>query len=231
MVLIRKAEDRGHADHGWLKARHSFSFADYYDPRWMGFRSLRVINDDRIAPGHGFGRHPHRDMEIITILLEGALEHQDSMGNGRIIRAGEVQYMAAGSGVEHSEFNPSTTESTHLLQIWILPDRRGVAPRYAERSFRNMPTGSLVRVASKLGSDDSISIHQDVDLFLARLNPGDSVHHSLQTGRHAWIQVAAGEVEMNGIPLSEGDGAALSDESQVSLLSRTAAQVLVFDLN
>ena len=231
MVLIRKAEDRGHADHGWLKARHSFSFADYYDPHWMGFRSLRVINDDRIAPGHGFGRHPHRDMEIITILLEGALEHQDSMGNGRIIRAGEVQYMAAGSGVEHSEFNPSTTESTHLLQIWILPDRRGVAPRYAERSFQNMPTGSLVRVASKQGSDDSISIHQDVDLYLARLNPGDSVHHSLQTGRHAWVQVATGEVEMNGIPLSEGDGAALSEEAQVSLVSRTAAQVLVFDLN
>ena len=194
MMKLRRANERGHADHGWLNARHSFSFGNYHDPRHMGFRSLRVINDDTVAAGAGFGTHPHRDMEIITYILSGALEHKDSMGNGRIIRIGEFQYMAAGTGVEHSEFNPSPTEPVHLLQIWILPERRGLEPRYAEKSAVQAPTGRLNLIASKDGRDSSIAINQDADLFLAKLRPGDAVTHSLRPLRHAWVHVAEGEI-------------------------------------
>ena len=231
MLTIRKAEDRGHANHGWLDAHHSFSFAGYHDPRWMGFRTLRVLNDDTISGGGGFGTHPHRDMEIITYILSGALEHKDSMGNGRVIRPGEVQYMAAGTGVEHSEFNHSETEPVHLLQIWIVPDRKGAKPAYAERSLAKAPTGRLHLVASKIGRDGSIGINQDADVFLAKLNAGDSVEHSLKPQRHAWVQVAGGEVKLNGQLLKAGDGTALSDETSVALSATQPAQVLLFDLN
>src|SRR3954453_3602967 len=179
MITLRKANDRGHAAHGWLDTYHTFSFADYHDPRWMGYRSLRVINDDLVLPGEGFGTHPHRDMEIITYILSGALEHKDSMGNGRVIRTGDLQYMAAGTGVQHSEFNPSKEEAVHLLQIWIQPDRKGVAPRYAEKSFTDAAPGKLNLVTSKTGRDGSIAIHQDADLWLAKLSPGNAVEHKL----------------------------------------------------
>ena len=172
MMTLRKSNERGHAKHGWLDTYHTFSFADYYDPQWMGYRSLRVINDDLVMPGMGFGTHPHRDMEIITYILRGALEHKDSMGNGRVIRAGELQYMAAGSGVQHSEFNPSQDEAVHLLQIWIQPDAKGVKPRYAEKKLQDAPTGKLHLMTSKTGRDGSIAIHQDADLWLGETGSG-----------------------------------------------------------
>ena len=231
MIKIRKANERGHANHGWLDTYHTFSFADYLDPRWMGFRSLRVINDDLVMPGKGFGMHPHRDMEIITYVLSGALEHKDTMGNGRVIRAGDMQYMAAGTGVRHSEFNPSGDEAVHLLQIWIEPDRQGVTPRYAEKSFAKAPTGVLHLVTSKTGRDGSIAIHQDADLWLARLDAGQRVVHDLGAGRHAWVHVAEGEVTMNGQTLHGGDAAAASPGTTIELSAVKPAQVLLFDLN
>jgi len=231
MINIRKASERGHVNHGWLDTYHTFSFADYHDPRWMGFGSLRVINDDLVMPGEGFGTHPHRDMEIITYILSGALEHKDSMNNGRIIRPGDVQYMAAGTGVRHSEFNPSKDEAVHLLQIWIQPDRRGVTPRYAEKSLAAATTGKLHLVTSRTGRDDSIAIHQDADLWLARLEPGQKVAHHLAAGRQAWVHVAEGEVTLNGQVLSGGDAASLSAGDALELVGRKAAQVLLFDLS
>ena len=231
MMTIRKANERGHADHGWLNSYHTFSFANYYDPNWMGFRTLRVINDDLIMPGMGFGTHPHRDMEIISYVLGGALQHRDSMGNGRVIRAGEFQYMAAGSGVEHSEFNPSKTEATRLLQIWIKPDAKGVTPRYAERNLAKAETGKLHLVASKTGRDGSMEIHQDADLLLGKLDAGQSVKHSLAKDRHAWIHVAEGEVSINGTKLSGGDAVGVSGESVLNISASKTSQVLVFDLN
>jgi quercetin 2,3-dioxygenase len=231
MMTIRKSEERGHVNHGWLDSHFTFSFAEYHDRRHMGFRSLRVINDDRIAPGGGFGMHPHRDMEIISYVLDGALEHKDSMGNGSVIRPGDFQYMSAGAGVRHSEFNPSDREETHLLQIWIMPDRRGLQPRYGEKALANAPTGKLHLVASKTGRDGSIAIQQDTDLHLARLNPKDSVEHVLNSGRHAWVHVATGEVAINGRPLKAGDAAALSEETSIKLAAKQPAQVLLFDLN
>ena len=231
MSNIRKAGERGHADLGWLDTYHTFSFADYHDPRWMGFRSLRVINDDLVMPGKGFGMHPHRDMEIVTYILSGSLEHKDSMGNGRVIRTGDVQYMAAGTGVLHSEFNPSKKEPVHLLQIWIQPDRQGVVPRYAERSFAKTPAGSLHLVTSKTGRDGSIAIHQDADLWLARLDPGQAVAHRLAAGRQGWLHVAEGEVTLNGEVLSGGDAAALGAGSALELSASKPAQILLFDLN
>jgi len=230
MMKIRKATERGHAEHGWLDTYHTFSFADYYDPQWMGFRSLRVINDDLVMPGKGFGTHPHRDMEIITYILSGGLEHKDSMGNGRVIRTGEVQYMAAGTGVEHSEFNPSQDEAVHLLQIWIQPDRKGVPPRYAEKSMVNAPTGVLHLVTSKTGRDGSMAIHQDADLWLAKLDAGNRVTHPLARGRQAWVHVAEGEISLNGKKLSDGDAAAISDETSLGLNATKPSQVLLFDL-
>ena len=231
MMTLRKADERGHANHGWLDSYFSFSFAEYYDPQWMGFRSLRVINDDLVMPGMGFGTHPHRDMEIISYVLSGAIEHKDSMGNGRVIRAGEFQYMAAGSGVRHSEFNPSATEPLRLLQIWIMPDAKGVKPRYAERNFAQVETGKLFLVASKTGRDGSMEIHQDADLLLAKLDAGQSVKHSLGKNRHAWLQVAEGEVEVNGVKLSGGDAVAMSEESTLNIMATKPSQVLFFDLN
>jgi hypothetical protein len=231
MMNIRRANERGHASHSWLESHHTFSFADYYDRQWMGFRALRVINEDLIQPGMGFGTHPHRDMEIITYILSGALEHKDSMGNGRVIRAGEMQYMAAGTGVEHSEFNPSQDQAAHLLQIWIQPDQKGVRPRYAEKSFQNAPTGRLLLAASKAGRDGSIAIHQDADVWLARLQPGDRVNHSLAQGRHVWLHLAEGEVSLGGETLQGGDAAAVSGEGALELLAKKPAQVLLFDLN
>jgi redox-sensitive bicupin YhaK (pirin superfamily) len=231
MITIRKAEERGHANHGWLDTHFTFSFADYYDPQHMGFRALRVINDDTIAGGGGFGSHPHRDMEIITCVLSGTLEHKDSMGNGRIIRPGEFQYMAAGTGVTHSEFNPSPTEPVHLLQIWILPDRKGMKPAYAEKSFAKAAPGKLHLAASKLGRDGSIPINQDVNVFVGKLAAGDNISHALKPGRHAWLHVAEGQIKLNGAALRAGDGAAISDENELILNSAGPAQVLLFDLN
>lgn len=228
---IRRANERGHANHGWLDSYHTFSFANYYDPNWMSYRSLRVINDDLVMPGMGFGKHPHRDMEIITYILSGSLEHKDSMGNGRVIKTGDVQYMAAGTGVQHSEFNPSKDEAVHLLQIWVQPDRKDVTPRYAEKSFKDAATGTLHLVTSKAGRDGSIAIHQDADLWLAKLDGGKSVSQKLAAGRHAWVHVAEGEVTLNGTKLSGGDAAAVSGEGTLDIASTKPAQVLLFDLN
>ena len=231
MKMIRRSNERGHASHGWLDSYHTFSFADYYDPKWMGYRSLRVINDDLVMPGMGFGTHPHRDMEIISYVLSGALEHKDSMGNGRVIRAGEFQYMAAGTGVQHSEFNPSEREPLRLLQIWIQPDEKGVAPRYAEKNYSTVPAGKLQLVASKSGRDGSIAIHQDADLSFAKLDAEQKVAQPLAAGRHAWVHVAEGEVEVNGVRLAGGDAIGVSDESVLNISAAKPSQVLLFDLN
>jgi len=231
MITTRKANERGHAEHGWLDTYHTFSFADYYDPQWMGFRSLRVINDDLVLPNAGFGMHPHRDMEIITYILSGQLAHKDSMGNGRTITPGEFQYMSAGTGVLHSEQNPSGTEAVHLLQIWIQPDAKGVKPGYAEKSMKDATPGQFHLITSKTGRDGSIAIHQDSDLYLARLEDGQSVSHRLAPGRHAWLHVAEGEVTVNGQTLSGGDGLAVSEEKALELRGAKPSQVLLFDLN
>jgi redox-sensitive bicupin YhaK (pirin superfamily) len=232
MMSIRRANERGHANHGWLDAHHTFSFADYYDPHWMGFRSLRVINDDTVAGGGGFGMHPHRDMEIVTYILSGALQHRDSVGHQAVLKAGDVQCISAGAGIEHSEFNFSPVEPVHLLQIWIKPDRKGVKPEYAERSFGNgHARPGLTLVASRDGRDGSVSIHQDADVWLARLGADKEAAHALKPGRHAWVQVAEGEVTLNGQTLHAGDGAALSEESTLTLTARAPAQALLFDLN
>jgi redox-sensitive bicupin YhaK (pirin superfamily) len=230
MMTIRKANERGHADHGWLDSHHTFSFADYHDPKWMGFRSLRVINDDTVAAGMGFGKHPHRDMEIISYVLSGELEHRDSMGNGRVIKPGEFQYMAAGSGVVHSEYNPSKQEPVHFLQIWIQPDRSGTKPAYAERTLASATPGTWSLVASQSGRQGSIGINQDADLWLARFSDGEKLAHELKPDRHAWVHVAEGEVELNGRGLAAGDGAAVSGESKLELAGKGRAQVLLFDL-
>jgi redox-sensitive bicupin YhaK (pirin superfamily) len=231
MITIRRSEERGHANHGWLDTRFSFSFADYYDPEHMGFRSLRVINDDKVAAGAGFPMHPHRDMEIVTYMLEGALAHRDSMGNEATIRAGEVQRMTAGSGILHSEFNPSATEQARLLQIWILPRARGLPPSYDQRYFApEDKQGRLLLIASPDGAGGSMKIEQDVRLYAARLAAGEVVEHELAPGRHAWIQVARGAAVVNGAELKEGDGAAISGETALRIGGREA-ELLLFDLN
>ena len=231
MINIRKANERGHASHGWLDSYHTFSFADYHDPQWTGYRSLRVINDDLVMPGMGFGTHPHKVMEIITYILSGAIEHKDSMGNGRVIRAGDVQYMAAGSGVRHSEFNPSKEEAAHFLQIWIQPDAHGVKPRYAEKALRDAETGKLHLITSKSGRDGSIPIHQDTDLWLGRFEAGQKLAHPLTPSRHVWLHVAEGEIELNGKTLAGGDAAAVEGENKLLLSANKPSQVLLFDLN
>ncbi|MBI3875089.1 MAG: pirin family protein [Verrucomicrobia bacterium] len=230
MITLRKAGERGHANHGWLDSWHTFSFADYFDPQHMQFRSLRVINDDTIAGGGGFDMHPHRDMEIVTYVLSGALQHRDSMGNTAVMRAGDAQQMSAGTGVTHSEFNASPAEPLHLLQIWILPERKGVKPGYADKSFAKAAPGKLHLVASKDGRDGSLTINQDADVWLAKFAGGETISHSLKPLRHAWIQVGEGEVELNGIALKPGDGAAVSEERELRLTARGTAQVLIFDL-
>lgn len=229
MIEIRHRNERGHFNHGWLDTYHTFSFDQYYDPRHMGFRALRVINEDRVAPAQGFGTHPHRDMEIITYILEGALEHKDSMGTGSIIRPGEVQRMSAGTGVTHSEFNPSRSEPVHLLQIWILPESRGIKPGYEQKQIdRDEMSGKLRLVAAREPVDDAVKIHQDVRL-LATVLDGDEVSYDLKPGRFAWIQVARGSLTVNGKSLEAGDGAALAEEQSVTLSGK--GEALLFDLN
>jgi redox-sensitive bicupin YhaK (pirin superfamily) len=231
MLTIRKAEDRGHANHGWLNTYHTFSFANYYEPKHMGFRALRVINEDRVSPGNGFGTHGHRDMEIITYVLEGALEHKDSIGTGSVIQPGEVQRMSAGTGILHSEFNHSKTDSVHFLQIWLLPKKEGLPPSYEQRNFSPAKTpGKLHLVAARDGRDAAVTVHQDVDLYAAVLEPGDRVSHSLQPQRHAWVQVARGAITLNGLSLDKGDGAAISEETDVVIEATTDAEILLFDL-
>jgi redox-sensitive bicupin YhaK (pirin superfamily) len=229
MITIRRSHERGHADHGWLDTWHTFSFADYHDPAHMGFRALRVINDDKVAPGTGFGTHQHRDMEIITYVLDGELEHRDSMGNGSIIRPGDVQRMSAGTGVRHSEKNPSDDAGVHLLQIWILPERAGIRPGYEQKNFPVAErTGTLRLVASPDGDDGSVTIHQDVRLYAAILD-GTPQTHAFGKDRHGWLHVARGEAELNGQKLAAGDGAAISGEESVTIGGH--GEVLLFDLN
>ena len=231
MIVHRPAAERGRADFGWLDSRHTFSFGEYYDPRYMGFRALRVINDDRVKPGHGFGTHPHRDMEIISYVLDGALAHKDSMGTGSVIRPGDVQRISAGTGVLHSEMNPSNTEPVHFLQIWLMPSERGIAPSYEEKRFDAAEKqGRLRLIAAADARDGAVAIHQDVDLYASLLKPGEGTRLELRPGRHAWVQVAAGALTLNGQPLGEGDGAALSEESMVDLQATADTEVLVFDL-
>ena len=230
-MQIRRANERGYADHGWLRSFHTFSFADYYDPAHMGFRSLRVINEDRVQPGEGFGTHSHRDMEIISYVLEGELEHKDSMGTSSIIRPGEVQRMSAGTGVTHSEFNASRSELVHFLQIWILPERPGGKPGYEQKAFPEAERkGKLRLVASPDGRDGSVTIRQDVTLHTALLCTGEALRHALEPGRHAWVHVARGQVEIGGEQLEAGDAAAISDARGLELSGRDASEVLLFDL-
>ena len=231
MITVRPAAERGHFDHGWLDTWHTFSFAAYHDPRFMGFRALRVINEDRVQPAEGFGTHGHRDMEILTWVLAGALEHKDSMGNGSVIRPGDIQRMSAGTGVTHSEFNPSRDALVHLLQIWLLPDRRGLTPGYEEKRFSpESRRGRLCLLAARDGRDGAVSIHQDADLWTALLEPGESVRHAPKPGRHAWLQVARGAVTLGRTALGAGDGAAVSDEAAVEITATAPAEVLLFDL-
>lgn len=231
MITIRKSDERGHASHGWLDTRFTFSFADYYDPKHIHFRTLRVMNDDRIAGGGGFPTHPHRDMEIVTYVLDGALAHKDSMGNGSVIRPGDVQYMSAGTGVAHSEFNASDRETVHLYQIWMFPDKKDYEPRYDQKHFGDEEKrGKLRLVASPDGREDSVKIRQDNELYATVLGAGDSVKHELKPERHAYVQVARGSVTLNGNKLETGDGAAISAEKTVELTGVENAEVLLFDL-
>jgi redox-sensitive bicupin YhaK (pirin superfamily) len=232
MLIIRKSAERGTANLGWLVSRHTFSFSDYYDPGHMGFGPLRVINEDRVQPGQGFGTHGHSDMEIISYVLEGALEHKDSIGTGSVIRPGEVQVMSAGTGIRHSEFNHSKSDPVHFLQIWIEPERDGIKPRYEQKAFPDgEKRGRLRLVGSTDGRDGSLVIHQDVDLFAALLNSGDKVTHTFRNGREGWIQVARGAIEANGQRLDAGDGAAIEDEAALTITGRAdGSEILVFDL-
>ena len=231
MIKIRKADKRGHFDFRWLNTFHTFSFGDYYDPAFMGFRTLRVINEDFVHPGRRFPTHGHRDMEIITYILEGALEHRDSMGNGSVIRPGDVQRMTAGTGISHSEANPSREEAVHLLQIWILPDQQGLKPSYEQKLFtEEEKQGRLRLIASEDGREGSVTVHQDASVYATVLGAGDEVVHELRPGRHAWLQVARGSVTLNGAELEQGDGAAVSAEEKISITGREAAEVLLFDL-
>jgi redox-sensitive bicupin YhaK (pirin superfamily) len=232
MITIRRSDERGHFDHGWLDTYHTFSFADYRDIKHVHFRALRVINEDRVAPGQGFGQHPHQDMEILTYVLSGALEHRDTLGNHGIIRPGELQYMAAGTGVEHSEFNPSSTEPVHLMQIWIIPERKGVTPHYEQRAFPALSaSGALTLLASPDGTNGSIHINQDAFLWAAALSEGQEVEHAIAADRGAWIQVLRGSVELDGLTLDAGDGASVTDATQFAIRAAKDAEFLLFDLN
>lgn len=235
MLQVRRSDERGHADHGWLKSKHTFSFAEYYDPDVMGFRSLRVINEDRIEGGTGFGAHPHRDMEIVSYVVKGALQHQDSIGNKAVIRPGEVQRMSAGSGVTHSEYNASPDEEAHFFQIWILPKARGGDPGYGQKSFEaELAQNRLVLTVSEDGRDGSIAINQDADLYIARMRAGQQIEHSLRKGRGAWIQVVKGSVKVNGREIESGDGLAVELEGKLDIKNINAAdgesEILLFDL-
>jgi redox-sensitive bicupin YhaK (pirin superfamily) len=231
VIAIRRAAERGRTDWGWLDSRHTFSFGEYYDPRQLGFRSLRVINDDRVEPGAGFGTHGHRDMEILSYVLAGGLEHKDSTGGGGVIRPGEIQFMRAGTGVTHSEFNASKTEPVHFLQIWVVPDTRGLAPRYDQKAFDTAAAGSrFVLLAARDGRLGSIELQQDVSLWMTRPGEGPERVHALAPGRHAWVHVARGSATVNGHSLEAGDGAALSDEPAVVVQGRGDAELLLFDM-
>lgn len=231
MINIRRSNERGGGDYGWLKTRHTFSFDTYYDPEFTNFRSLRVMNEDWVQPGQGFPMHPHRDMEIITYILDGALEHKDSMGTGSIVRPGDGQRMSAGTGVRHSEANPSPTDPVHLLQIWIMPERRGIEPSYEQKAFPEAEKrGKLRLIASPDGGDGSVTIHQDAKLYVSLLAPGQEVAHDLGQGRYAWLQVAKGAVELNGKSLNQGDGAAVSAEQKLAIKGTKDAEILLFDL-
>jgi redox-sensitive bicupin YhaK (pirin superfamily) len=231
MIKIRKSSERGHFDHGWLDTYHTFSFDQYHDAAHVHFRSLRVINEDRVAAAHGFPRHSHRDMEIITYILSGALEHRDSMGNGSVIRPGDVQRMTAGTGVSHSEFNPSRTEACHLLQIWIMPGARNLTPGYEQQFFPDDERrGGLRVIASPDGAGGAVTINQDARVYAALLNQGQSIEHTFDTGRYAWVQLARGSLEVNGANLSAGDGAAISQESRVEISAAEDSELLLFDL-
>lgn len=229
MIRIRRSHERGHFDHGWLDTYHTFSFADYHDPEQMNFRSLRVMNEDRIAPGMGFGTHGHRNMEIVTYVLSGALEHRDSMGNGEILRPGEFQRMSAGTGITHSEFNPSTEEPVHLYQIWILPERSGIEPSYEQRRFDDLKD-QVRLVASPDGSDGSLTIHQDTRIYVGTLESSQVMTHQFAPGRHGWIQVLRGHALLDGERLEAGDGAAVSEQVELSIQATDTAEVMLFDL-
>jgi redox-sensitive bicupin YhaK (pirin superfamily) len=231
MILIRRSNERGHANHGWLDTYHTFSFADYHDPRHMHFRALRVMNEDRVEPGQGFGTHPHRDMEIVTYVLSGALEHRDSMGNGEILRPGEFQRMSAGTGITHSEFNPSPDEPVHLYQIWLFPERKGIEPSYEQKQFADAELHNRLRVvASPDAADGSLLIHQDARIFIARIDGAVRLRHELADGRHAWLQVLRGSVALNGEDLGTSDGAAISEERVLEIQAMEDAEVMLFDL-
>ena len=231
MLQIRKSEDRGTAEHGWLSSRHSFSFAGYHDPAHMGFGPLRVINEDRVQPGQGFGTHAHQDMEIISYVLDGALEHKDSMGTGSVIRYGDVQRMSAGTGVQHSEFNHSTSEPVHFLQIWIIPQRRGIAPSYEEKHFSaESKRGRLCLIASNDGREGSVRVHQDVAIFASIMDGGDRVQHALEPGRIAYLHLIRGTLSANGIALEGGDALKVSDEKSIVVERANDAEFLLFDL-
>jgi hypothetical protein len=231
-IRVRRAGDRGHAQYDWLDTWHTFSFDTYYDPAQMGFRALRVINEDRVQPGQGFGMHGHRDMEIITYVLAGALEHRDSLGTGSVLHAGELQHMSAGSGIRHSEFNPSASEPVHLYQIWLLPDRNGLPPSYDQKTFPEAERrGRLQLVASPDARDGSLPIHQNARIYLSNLDADQQIRHSLPPHRHAWLQVLRGSVELNGQLLETSDGAAVSDETALSIQAKQPAEVMLFDLS
>jgi redox-sensitive bicupin YhaK (pirin superfamily) len=231
MITLRPSNERGHANHGWLDSHHTFSFANYYDPEHMGFRALRVINEDRVAPGRGFGTHPHRDMEIISYVLSGSLAHKDSMGNAATIQTGEVQRITAGTGIAHSEFNPSDTDPVHFLQIWILPDATGLTPSYDETLFSAADKqGQWRQVASQMPVEGAVHINQDVDIYATVLTTGDRQPFELRPGRYGWVQVTNGKISLNGHSLEAGDGAAISDETQLDIQAHSDAEVLLFDL-
>jgi redox-sensitive bicupin YhaK (pirin superfamily) len=232
MITIRPSKQRGHANHGWLDTYHTFSFADYYDPKFMGFRTLRVINEDQVAPGNGFGTHAHNDMEILTFVLQGELEHKDSMGNTGTIRPGELQRMSAGTGVRHSEYNHSKSEPVHLLQIWIEPEARGITPSYEQRSFTTEERKNVLKLlAAKNPSNGAVKIHQDASLFTSVIDPGNTVTHEIASGRHAWVQVTRGSVSVNGAKLKAGDGAAIADEKKLTIAANGEdSEILLFDL-
>ena len=232
MISVRKAADRGHANHGWLDTYHTFSFSTYQDPNHMRFRTLRVINEDFVQPGQGFGTHPHHDMEIVTYVLEGALEHRDSMGNGEVLRPGEFQRMSAGTGITHSEFNPSDTEPVHLYQIWLFPERKGIEPSYEQQRFRDDERRNQLRlVASRDAADGSLLIQQDVRIYLSSLDEGRQVSQELAPGRHAWLQVLRGSVILNGQLLETSDGAAVSNQTTLDIFAQQPAEIMLFDLN
>ncbi len=232
MICVRKSNERGYANHGWLDTYHTFSFGNYYDPEQMGFRHLRVINEDKIAPGKGFGTHPHNDMEILTWVISGAIAHKDSTGGGSVLRPNMIQQMTAGSGIEHSEFNPSDSESTHLLQIWITPEKTGLTPSYSEMQFDPVEwNGQFKLLASPTGRSKSIKIMQDVELSVVELESEESISYTINRGRHVWIQVTKGEILVNEIVLETGDGVAISNERELTFTAPELSQILLFDMN